>query len=437
MEAFEGSMNTPTLPRLAVEEIRADFPILSTSVRGNPLVYLDNGSTSQKPRAVIDSQDDYYRASNSNIHRGVHYLSQIATRQYDLARDKVRVFLNARHSKEVIFTAGCTAAINLVAQTWGRANVREGDEILVSTMEHHSNIVSWQLVADQIGAKVIPIPITDAGEIDLEAYELLLSERTRMVGIVHVSNSLGTINPVSLMIEMAHRVGAKVLVDGAQAAPHMRIDVQAMDADFYVLSCHKMFAPTGVGVLYGKENLLNSMPPYQGGGDMIHTVDFGGTTYADLPFKFEAGTPNIAGVIGVGAAIDYLAGLGSQVQPGTGTSLSDQLDASFGWIEQYESDLTRYGMGALAEIPGLRLTGTSKHKAGILAFTLDCAHPHDIGTILDNQGIAIRAGHHCCMPVMTRFGIPATARASLALYNTQEEIDRLVAGVKVVKEMFG
>ncbi|MDR3690824.1 MAG: cysteine desulfurase [Fimbriimonas sp.] len=429
-------MNTATLTKLDVTQVRADFPILETVVNGRPLVYLDNGATSQKPLSVIRSQDDYYRSSNANVHRGVHHLSQIATRQFDLAREKVRVLLNARHAHEVIFTAGCTASINLVVQAWGRLNVKAGDEILVSTMEHHSNIVSWQLLAEQVGATVRPIPITDEGEIELDTYRSMLSERTKVVGIVHVSNSLGTVNPVKQMIEWAHAVGAVVLVDGAQAAPHMRIDVQAVDADFYTLSCHKMFAPTGIGVLYGKESLLDEMPPYQGGGDMINTVSFNGTTYAKLPFKFEAGTPNIAGVIGLGAAVDYLASIGQQLSKGDTATMAENLDAAFAWIEHHEAGLTKYGMKALADIPGVRLTGTSPHKAGILAFTLDVVHPHDIGTVLDSQGIAIRAGHHCCMPLMTRLGVPATARASLALYNTREEIDRLVSAVEIVREMF-
>jgi len=425
-----------TKKTLDVDAIRAEFPILSTLVNGRPLTYLDNGATSQKPNAVIRKTDEYWRETNANIHRGVHYLSQKATRQYDEAREKIQVFLNSRNSKEVIFTAGCTASINLVAQTWGRANLKAGDEILISTMEHHSNIVPWQLIAEQVGAVVRAIPITDSGEIELDAYQGLLSEKTKMVAIVHVSNSLGTINPVAQMIRMAHNVGAKVLVDGAQAGPHLRIDVQALDADFYVLSCHKMYAPTGVGVLYGKQNLLEAMPPYQGGGDMIHTVSIEKTTYAELPFKFEAGTPNIAGVIGLGATIDYLAGVGSELLERE-AGLAERLDACFGWMEEREGELLEYGTAVLSDIEGLTITGTAPHKAAILAFTLDCAHPHDIGTILDNEGIAVRTGHHCCMPVMTRFGIPATTRASLGLYNTKEEIDRLAAGVRKVKEMFG
>ncbi len=428
-------IQSPT-SRLTVEDIRADFPILATRVGGQPLVYLDNGATSQKPLSVIRSQDDYYRESNANVHRGVHHLSQRATQLFDDARSKVRILLNAQFDHEIIFTAGCTAAINLVSQSYGRSILKPGDEILISTMEHHSNIVPWQLVAQQTGAIVRVIPISDAGDIDLIAYEQLLSERTKIVGIVHVSNSLGTVNPVKQMIEMAHKFGAKVLVDGAQAAAHLRVNVQDLDADFYVLSCHKMFAPTGIGVLYGKENLLDAMPPYQGGGDMIYTVSFESTTFAKLPFKFEAGTPNVAGVIGLGAAVDYIGSIGKRAAPDS-EGLAKQLDAAFDWIGPQERSLTEYGMELLGAIPGLHLTGTSSNKAGILAFTMDAAHPHDIGTILDGNGIAIRAGHHCCMPLMKRLGVPATARASLAVYNTMSEIDCLAEGVRTVKEMFG
>ncbi len=430
-------MNVLTRKSLDIDAIRADFPILQTLVNGHQLVYLDNGASSQKPLYVIDAMDTYWKQTNANVHRGVHHLSQKATQQFDAARETMRVFLNASSSKEVIFTAGCTASINLVAQTWGRTNIQAGDEILISTMEHHSNIVPWQLLADQVGAVIKVIPMTDAGEIELDVYEKLLSDKTKLVGIVHVSNSLGTINPVKEMIQLAHKAGAKVLVDGAQAAPHMRIDVQALDADFYVVSCHKMYAPTGIGVLYGKQQLLEAMPPYQGGGDMIYTVSFEKTTYAELPYKFEAGTPNIAGVIGLGASVEYLATLGQQLLGDSEGSLSQNLDACFGWIEEREAELLAYGTAAISDISGLKLTGTAAHKAGILAFTLDCAHPHDVGTVLDNQGIAVRTGHHCCMPVMTRLGIPATTRASIGLYNTFEDIDDLVAGIKRVKELFG
>ncbi len=420
-----------------VNQIRAEFPILSTQVNGKPLVYLDNGASSQKPVAVIEAMDAYWRETNANVHRGVHYLSQKATREFDASREKVRAFLGAKHSHEIIFTAGCTASINLVAESWGRSNLKAGDEILISTMEHHSNTVPWQLIAQRVGATVLPIPISDAGEIDLDAYRGMLSERTKMVAIIHVSNSLGTINPVKEIIQMAHAAGAKVLVDGAQAGPHIRINVQDLNADFYTLSCHKMYAPTGIGVLYGKETLLNEMPPYQGGGDMIHTVSFEKTTYAPLPYKFEAGTPNIAGVIGLGSTIDYLAALGSRFENREVADISEALDAAFRTLEAREKELTDYGMQVLGDIDGVRLTGTAPNKVGILAFTLDCAHPHDVGTVLDNIGIAVRTGHHCCMPLMKRLGVPATTRASLAMYNTHEEIDELVVGIKKVKELFG
>jgi cysteine desulfurase / selenocysteine lyase len=406
--------------------VRDDFPLLRREVRGKPLVYLDNAATSQKPEPVLRALDLFYREENANIHRGVHHLSQEATAKFDAARERVRRLLNAAETREVIFTKGCTEAINLVATSWGRQNLRPGDEILLSTMEHHSNIVPWQMVAEATGALVRPIPITDEGEIDLEAYVSMLSERTKLVGIVHVSNSLGTVNPVRRMAEMAHAVGAKVLVDGAQGGPHIRIDVQDLDADFYTLSCHKIYAPTGVGVLYGKAALLEAMPPYQGGGDMIRTVSFDGTTYADLPAKFEPGTPNIAGVIGLGAAVEYLEGLGG-----------GSLDDAFAFVHDQERRLAREAERRLAEIPGLTLWGTAPEKAGIVSFTLDFAHPHDVGTILDSEGIAIRAGHHCCMPLMRRFEIPATARASFAFYNTDAEVEALVRGVQRVRELFG
>jgi cysteine desulfurase/selenocysteine lyase len=404
---------------------RSEFPILDITVNGRPLVYLDNAATSQKPRAVLEALDHYWTGTNANIHRGVHCLSQKATAEYDRARENIRVLLNAPSCRQIILTKGCTEGINLVAQAWGRTNLQPGDHILISTMEHHSNIVPWQMIAGETGALVRPIPITDAGEIDLEAYgELLKLGPVKMVGIVHVSNSLGTINPVKQMIQMAHAEGALVLVDGAQAGPHLRIDVQDLDADFYTLSCHKIYAPTGVGVLFGRESLLEEMPPYQGGGDMIRTVSFEGTTYADLPAKFEPGTPNIAGVIGLGAAIDYLAGLGTS------------LDDAFERIQQQERSLLEHATGLLSDVPGVTIYGTAGEKAGIVSFTLDNAHPHDIGTILDNDGIAIRAGHHCCMPLMKRLGVPATARASFAFYNTLEEAEKLALSVRKVQEMF-
>jgi cysteine desulfurase/selenocysteine lyase len=412
---------------------RGDFPILGTLANGKPLVYLDNAATSQKPRQVIEKLNEYWTETNANIHRGVHYLSQKATREFDDARESIRVLLNAGSAREVILTKGCTEGINLVAQSWGRTNLREGDEILLSNMEHHSNIVPWQLVAEQTGAVIRVIPVTETGEIDLEGYaSLLRSGRVKMVGVVHVSNSLGTINPVKQIARLAHEVGALTLVDGAQAGPHVLIDVQDIDADFFTLSCHKIYAPTGVGVLYGKAHLLEAMPPYQGGGDMIRTVSFEGSTYADIPSKFESGTPNIAGVVGLGAAIEYLEELGGP----SPASRRDSLAAAFYLVQSQERALTRRASQALSEIAGVKLIGTAPEKAGIVSFTMSNAHPHDIGTILDSEGIAIRAGHHCCMPLMRRYGLAATARASFAFYNSEEEVDKLVAGVRKVSELF-
>jgi cysteine desulfurase / selenocysteine lyase len=437
--------NAPVHPSAAREivTLRGDFPILGRSVNGKPLVYLDNAATSQKPQAVLDALDAYWTTTNANVHRGVHFLSQEATRQFDDARERIRVLLNAREAAEIILTKGCTEGINLVAQSWARNNLREGDEILVSAMEHHSNIVPWQIVAQQTGAIVRPIPITGSAEIDLDAYRTLLqSGRVRMVGIVHVSNSLGTINPVKEIVRLAHEHGALVLVDGAQAGPHLLIDVQDLDADFYTLSCHKIYAPTGVGVLYGKRALLEAMPPYQGGGDMIRTVSFEGTTYAELPAKFEPGTPNIAGVIGLGAAISYL--LSISPSPVSGAEGQDPvrldrlaLKATFEQIQTQEQALLARATSLLAEIPGVRIIGSPQHRAGILPFVMENAHPHDIGTILDSEGIAIRAGHHCCMPLMKCLGVPATARASFAFYNTLEEADALARGVRKVQEVLG
>lgn len=400
------------------EAIRAEFPILRRTVHGKPLVYLDNGATSQKPLEVIAKMDEFYRSYNANVHRGVHALSQEATAAFDSSRDKVRDFLGAAESAEVILTKGCTEAINLVALSFGGQNVGSGDEILVSTMEHHSNIVPWQILAEKVGATVRPIPITDDGEIDLDAYASLLSERTKIVAIVHISNSLGTINPVKQMIRMAHDYGATVVVDGAQAGPHGQIDVRDLDADFYTLSCHKMFAPTGIGVLYGKRDLLEKMPPYQGGGDMIRSVSFTGTTYADLPYKFEAGTPNISGAIGLGAAIDFMNRIGRRE------------------IGAREDELLKYATVKLTELAGIKIYGTSKHKASILSFTVKGIHPHDLGSILDAEGVAVRTGHHCCQPVMQRYKIPATARASFNFANTFEDADTLCAAVKKAQEVF-
>lgn len=404
--------------------LRREFPILATEVHGKPLAYLDNAATAQKPRAVLDAMTLYYEEQNANIHRGVHHLSQIATAEFDRARESVRGLLNASEVAEVIFTKGCTEAINLVASGLFPASATGG--ILVSTMEHHSNIVPWQLAAGRSGAKVYPNPVSDEGEIELDAYlDLLKNTRPRLVAIKHVCNALGIINPVKWMIQQAHAYGALVLVDGAQAGPHLRIDVQDLDADFYTLSCHKIYAPTGVGVLYGKRELLEALPPYHGGGDMIRTVSFEGTTYADIPAKFEAGTPNIAGVIGLGKAIEWIASL-------TDSDLTLAFDA----IHAHETTLARKAEDLLREIPGVSIVGNARDKTGIVSFVVEGAHPHDIGTILDMEGIAIRAGHHCCMPLMTRLGLPATARASFALYNTEEEVERLVAGVRTVKEMF-
>jgi cysteine desulfurase/selenocysteine lyase len=401
-----------------VERIREDFPVLKQTIHGKPLVYLDSAATAQKPFAVIDAIRKFYEVDCANIHRGVHELSQRSTAAYEEARTKARKFINARSNKEMIFVRGTTEAINLVSDSWGRRNVKEGDEIVISALEHHSNIVPWQMLCEEKGAKLRVIPMNDRGELLLDEYEKLLNPRTRMAAFAHVSNALGTVNPVKQMIEMAHRAGALALIDGAQAAPHMKVDVQALDADFYAFSGHKLCGPTGIGFLYGKSKLLDAMPPYQGGGDMIRTVTFEKTTYNDLPYKFEAGTPNIAGGIGIGAAFDYLNGIG--------------LDN----IARYEHELLHYGTEALARIPGLRMIGTAREKAAVLSFVIEGIHPHDIGTVLDRQGIAVRTGHHCAQPVMDRFQVPATTRASLAFYNTFHEIDVLAAGLEKVKEIF-
>jgi cysteine desulfurase / selenocysteine lyase len=398
--------------------IRADFPILQLRMHGKPLVYLDNAATTQKPQAVIDRLSRYYREENANIHRGVHALSVDATEAYDQARDRVRRFINAAEVREVVFVRGATEAINLVAATFGRAHVAAGDEIVISHMEHHSNIVPWQMLCEEKGARLRVIPITDAGELQLDEYERLLGPHTRLVAVTHVSNALGTINPVESIVRTAHDRGIPVLVDGAQAVAHLRVDVQAIGCDFYVFSGHKVFGPTGIGVLYGRGPLLEAMPPYQGGGDMIRSVTFERTLYKDAPGRFEAGTPNIAGALGLAAAIDYL----------------NTLDLER--VAAYEQELLRYGTEALAGIAGLRLTGTAPHKAGILAFVIEDIHPHDLGTILDRDGIAVRAGHHCCQPLMARLGVPATVRASLALYNTREEVDALAASLRTARAVF-
>ncbi len=400
------------------QKIRANFPILYQQVNGKPLVYLDNAATTQKPRAVIDAITRYYEADNANIHRGVHYLSQHATQRYENSRETVRRFLNAAEPSEIVFVRGATEGINLIAQTLGRTRVRAGDEVLITAMEHHSNIVPWQILCEEKGAMLRVAPINDAGELILDEFVRLLGPRTKIVAVPHVSNALGTINPLRQMVELAHRHNAVVVVDGAQAVPHLAVDVRALDCDFYVFSGHKLYGPTGIGVLYGKSALLNAMPPYQGGGDMILSVTFEKTTYNKIPHKFEAGTPDISGVIGLAAAINYVNELG--------------LDR----IEAHERDLLRQATESLSTIPGIRLIGTAKEKASVLSFVMDGIHPHDIGTILDQEGIAIRTGHHCAQPVMERFGIPATARASFAFYNTREEVNALVKGIDRVREVF-
>ena len=408
-----------TIPAYDVERIRADFPALHQEVHGKPLVYLDNAATAQKPQAVIDRLARYYSNENANIHRGLHYLSEAATAEYELARGKAQRLLNAREPDEIIFVRGATEAINLVANSYGRTHLKEGDEIIISTMEHHSNIVPWQILCEEKGARLRVVPITDEGELRMDAYEEMLGPRTKFVSIVHMSNSLGTINPAGRIVELAHRQGVPVLLDGAQAVSHLGVDVQALDCDFYAFSGHKLYGPTGVGILYGRAELLEAMPPYQGGGEMISSVTFEKTLYKELPFKFEAGTPHIAGGIGLGAAIDYVTQLG--------------LDR----VAAYEQDLLAYATEKLRDMEGPRLIGTAREKASILSFVLDGIHPHDIGTVLDREGIAIRAGHHCTQPLMERFGVPATARASLALYNTREEIDALARAIDKVNEVLG
>lgn len=400
-------------------DVRKDFPILHQEVHGRPLVYLDSAATSQKPQVVIDALADYYARDNANVHRGVHRLSERATEAYEGARARIRRFLNAAHPREIVFVRGTTEGINLVAQAYGRQTVGPGDEVVITALEHHSNIVPWQMLCEEKGAALRVVPIDDAGEVDVDAYERLLGERTRLVAIAHVSNALGTILPVKRMIEAAHRRGIAVLVDGAQAVPHLRVDVRDLDCDFYTFSGHKTYGPTGIGALYGKAERLERMPPYQGGGDMIKSVAFEKTVYNDLPYKFEAGTPDIAGAIGLGAALEYLEGLG--------------LDR----VAAHEHALLVHGTERLSSLPGLRLIGTAREKASVLSFVVDGVHAHDVGSILDREGIAVRTGHHCAMPVMTRFGIAATARASLGVYNRFEDIDALVEGLARVREIFG
>src|SRR5262249_55645896 len=402
-----------------VERIRKDFPVLSQTVNGRPLVYLDNAASSQVPMMVIERGSQYLQQEHSNIHRGVHYLSMKATTAYEGAREKVRRFINAREAKECIFVRGATEGINLVMQGYGRKFIGAGDEIIISAMEHHANIVPWQMLCEEKGAKLRVIPMNDAGELLMDEYDALLNDKTRFVAVTHVSNALGTVNPVKDIIERAHKYGVPVLIDGAQMAPHGRVDVQDLDCDFYAFSGHKMFAPTGSGVVYGKTALLEKMNPFQGGGDMIKSVTFEKTTYADLPNKFEAGTPAIASQIGLGAAIDYLNIIGREK------------------AAAYEHELLRYATERLSAIEGVHIIGTAREKLSVLSFVIDDVHPHDIGTILDEEGIAIRAGHHCAQPVMQRFKVPATARASFAFYNTKEEIDVLASAIEKVIEVFG
>lgn len=393
---------------IAIEEIRSDFPILSTEVYGKPLVYFDNGATSQKPKQVVEAIENYYYTQNANVHRGAHYLSQLATEAFESARRKVTSFIGADDSEEVIFTKGTTDSINLVAQSWGRKNLQKGDEVLISGMEHHSNIVPWQMICEERNAKLQIIPVLDDGSLDMDAFKELCTSKTKMLAVSHISNTLGTINPIKDMIAYAHSKGSLVLIDGAQAAPHLTIDVLDLNCDFYALSGHKMFAPTGIGILYGKKEVLDAMPPYQGGGEMIKDVAFEGSTYADLPYKFEAGTPNIEGAIGLGAAVDYLNAL-------------DRKE-----LQEHENSLLSYAMNELSKIDGIQFYGVAKNKASVISFLVDGLHPYDIGTLLDKMGIAVRTGHHCTQPLMNRFCIPGTVRASFAFYNTIEEIDLFI-----------
>ena len=406
-------------PAFDIEAIRSDFPVLDQSVNGRPLAYLDNAATAQKPAVVIDALNTYYREYNANIHRGLHALSEKATAAFENARDTVRNFINAASTREIIFVRGATEGINLIAQSYGRNILRADDEILITEMEHHSNIVPWQILCQQTGAKLRVIPINERGELDLSTLENLFSPKTRIVSVVHISNALGTINPIDEIITRAHARNAVVIIDGAQAVPHTPVDVQAMDCDFYVFSGHKLFGPTGTGVLYGKERILEEMPPYQGGGDMIKMVTLEKTEYNNLPYKFEAGTPHIAGVIGLGKAIEYVTNIGLEQ------------------IGEYEAGLLAYATRAISDVSDLKIIGTAARKTSILSFTLANIHPHDAGTILDHEGIAVRAGHHCAMPVMQHFGIPATTRASFAFYNTQGEVDRLVEGISKCRELLG
>lgn len=401
-----------------VQAVRAQFPVLDQEVNGKPLVYLDNAATSQKPQVVIDAISNYYEQYNSNIHRGVHHLSELATAAYEGARETTQAFLNAKSTKEIIFTRGTTEGINLVAQAWARPNLQAGDEIVITHLEHHSNIVPWQMLCKQTGAVLKVAPINERGEVIMDEFKALMTDKTKMVSVSHISNALGTINPIAEMIELAHAVGAKVLVDGAQATPHAVVDVQQLDVDFYAFSGHKVYGPTGIGALYGKEELLEAMEPYQGGGEMIKVVSFEGTTYNDLPHKFEAGTPNIAGAIGMGAALKFMMDIGVEA------------------IAAWEDELLTYAMQQVADIEGLTVIGTAENKASILSFVMDGLHPQDVGTIIDQQGVAIRAGHHCAMPALEFFGLKGTSRASFACYNTKEDIDRFVAGLQKTIKFF-
>lgn len=411
-------MEQDVLRKTDVARWREDFPILRETVHGKPLVYLDNAATTQKPASVIEAESAFYRHTNANVHRGVHALSQLATDAYEGAREKVRRFINAASVKEIIFVRGTTEAINLVAQSFARPKLTADDNIVISAMEHHSNIVPWQMACAQTGAELRVVPVNDAGELDMEMAQRLVGPGTKMVAMTHLSNALGTITPASQLVELAHARKVPILLDGAQALAHLGVDVRELDCDFYAFSGHKVFGPTGIGVLYGKEALLESMPPYQVGGDMIRSVSFGQTEYNDLPYKFEAGTPNIAGAVGLGVALDYVSSIGASA------------------IATHEQDLLDYATRLAGDITGLRIVGTARHKASILSFTLEGVHPHDIGTILDHEGVAIRAGHHCTMPLMQRFGIAGTARASFSMYNTREEVDVLIAAIGKVQEMF-
>ncbi len=416
--ATSRTAHPPSPVSLDVERVREDFPILASLVRGKPLVYLDNAATTQKPQTVIDAITRFYSAENANIHRGVHYLSERATVAFDAVRTHVATFLNAPSSRQIVFTRGTTEAINLVAQSYGRSVLGPEDEILITGMEHHSNIVPWQLIAEATGATVRAVPITDAGELDLDAFDRLLNARTRLVAVVHLSNALGTINPVRELADRAHSRGVPLLIDGAQSAAHLGVDVQALDCDFFACSGHKLYGPTGVGVLYGREELLERMPPWQGGGDMIASVTLERSTWAPVPAKFEAGTPMIADVIGLGAALDYVESVGLPA------------------IASWEDELLAYATARVSEIAGVRLIGTAQRKASVLSFVVDGVHPHDVGAVLDDEGVAIRTGHHCAQPIMQRFGVPATARASFAFYNTMSEVDALVRGLHRVRAVF-